>query len=235
MDYLYKPWKQRASYRKDRVLVLKNTRTEILLLTEKKRFPHGCPIWLNRSCTLNTEPGPWQRSQDWLAVKPIPWIWFLVSVKDTSNQISLGRPKFISVVFALIPAKPTTNIRKLFPKQKLSSQEFQRTTGFRCPTRNQGSLKLCESSGILKRILVSRREKIFSFLLSIPARSSFLPRMVLVFVPWNKNPKPLFVLRVPRNKFKNLLEGCWSCWRVETKPKTRTTKKSFGVSFSVFV
>ena len=26
-------------------------------------------------------------------------------------------------------------------KQKLSSQEFQRTTGFRYPTRNQGSLK----------------------------------------------------------------------------------------------
>ena len=75
----------------------------------------------------------------------------------------------------------------------------------------------------------------FFFFLSIPARSSFLPRMVLVFVPWNKNPKPLFVLRVPRNKFKNLLEGCWSCWRVETKPKTRTTQKSFGVPFSVFV
>jgi hypothetical protein len=48
-------------------------------------------------------------------------------------------------------------------KQKLSSQGFQRTKGFRCPTRNQGSLKLCECSGILKRILVSRREENFSF------------------------------------------------------------------------
>ena len=86
-------------------------------------------------------------------------------------------------VFALISAKPTDNIRKFLQKQKLSSQEFQRTEGFRCPTRNQGSLKLCECSGILKRILVSRREKIFLFFLSIPARSSFLPRMVLVFVP----------------------------------------------------
>ena len=79
------------------------------------------------------------------------------------------------------------------------------------------------------------RENNFSFFSRSLYAPHFSPEWFLVFVLRTKtlNLSSSFVSR--SNNSKNLLEGCWSCWCVETKPKTRTTKNSFGVSFFVLV